>query len=226
MKRLVLLTVLTLAIGFSPCFSARAADGDDIALPNGTELLVRLTTTLSSKGSDEGDPWLGKVEQPIFAGGQETVPEDSKVHGHVTFVKPPGRATGRGELRLVADTISITDRGTFTIVAMLKKADDNNGTKLKDAEGTVEGPGKSNTSMAKEAGIGAAVGAGVGELADGGKGALYGAAIGAMAGVIHTIAKKHQGALLPPGTELTFTLNQTYLSKHVAPPKNADSSLD
>src|SRR5579862_8573521 len=98
MKRHASLTFLILVIVLSPCFSARAADGDDIALPNGTELLVRLTTTLSSKGSEEGDPWLGKVEQPIFAGGQETVPEDSKVHGHVTFVKPPGRATGRGEL--------------------------------------------------------------------------------------------------------------------------------
>jgi len=141
-------------------------------------------------------------------------------------VKPPGRATGKGEMRLVAETVSITDHGTFTIVALLKNAADNNGTKVKDAEGTVEGPGKSNTSMAKEAGIGAAVGAGVGSIADGGKGALYGAAIGAMAGVVHTMAKKHQGALLPPGTELTFVLNQTYLTKHVKPPPSADSSLE
>jgi hypothetical protein len=226
MKRGASLTVVTIAMMMAAGLLARAADGDDIALPNGTELVVRLTTTLSSKGSEEGDPWIGKVAEPIFSGGQEAVPEDSKVHGHVTFVKPPGRATGKGEMRLVAETISITDRGTFTIVALLKNAQDNNGTKVKDAEGTVEGPGKSDTSMAKEAGIGAAVGAGVGSIAHGGSGALYGAAIGAVAGVIHTMAKKHQGALLPPGTELTFVLDRTYLSKHVTPPQNADSSLD
>jgi len=226
MKRGASITVVTIAMMMAAGLLAWAGDGDDIALPNGTELVVRLTNTLSSKGSEEGDPWVGKVGQPIFAGGQEVVPEDSKVHGHVTFVKPPGRATGKGEMRLVAETISVTDRGTFTIVALLKSAQDNNGTKVKDAEGTVEGPGKSDTSVAKEAGIGAAVGAGVGSIAHGGSGALYGAAIGAMAGVVHSVAKKHQGALLPPGTELTFVLNQTYLSKHVTPPPNADSSLD
>ncbi len=205
---------------------ARAVDTDDIALPNGTQLVVKLTTTLSSKGNEEGDPWLGKVVEPVFSGGEEAIPEDCKVRGHITFVKPEGRATGRGEMRLVAETISIPDRGTFTIVALLKNADDDKGSKVKDAEGTVEGPGKSNTSMAKEAGIGAAVGAGVGEIAHGGTGALYGAAIGAMAGVVHTVAKKHQGVLLPPGTELTFVLNQTYLSKHVVVPHTDDSSSD
>ena len=226
MKRGASVTLFAFAIMTASALLSRAADTDDIALPNGTELVVRLTTTLSSKGSEEGDPWMGKVAEPIFSGGQEAVPANSKVHGHVTFVKAPGRATGRGEMRLVAETVSIADRGTFTIVAMLKNAQDNNGTKVKDAEGTVEGPGKSNTSMAKEAGIGAAVGAGVGSIAHGGSGALYGAAIGAVAGVVHSVAKKHQGALLSPGTELTFVLNQTYLSKHVTPPPNADSSLD
>jgi hypothetical protein len=226
MNRAASITVATIAIIAALGLPSWAGEGEDIALPNGTELIVRLVTTLSSKGSEEGDPWIGKVSQPIFAGGQEVVPEDSKVHGHVTFVKPQGRASGRGEMRLVAETISVTDRGTFTIVALLKNADDNNGTKVKDAEGTVEGPGKSDTSMAKEAGIGAAIGAGVGELGAGGKGALYGAAIGAMAGVIHTMAKKHQGALLPPGTELTFVLDRTYLSKHIKPPQNPDSSLE
>ncbi len=226
MKRGASLMIAAIALMTGFGVFARATDREDIALPNGTELVVRLTSTVSNKGNEEGDPWLGKVAEPIFSGGQEVVPEDSKVHGHVTFVKPAGRATGKGEMRLVAETISVTDRGTFTIVALLKKADDNNGSKVTDAEGTVEGPGKSNTSMAKEAGIGAAVGAGVGSIADGGKGALYGAAIGAVAGVVHTMAKKHQGVLLPPGTELTFTLDRTYLSKRVPPPPSADSSLD
>jgi hypothetical protein len=197
---------------------ARGADSDDISLPDGTELVVKLTNTLSTKGSEEGDPWAGKIAEPVFAGGQELLNADCTVRGHVTLVHPAGRATGRGEMRLVAETISIPDHGTYTIVAKLQKADDNNGTKLKDDEGTMQGPGKSVKSAAKEAGIGAAAGAAVGSLADGGKGALYGMAIGAMAGIVHTVAKKHQGPLLPPGTELTFVLNQTFLSKHITPP--------
>jgi hypothetical protein len=203
-----------------------AADEADIALPAGTQLNVRLTNTLSTKGSEEGDPWAGKVEDPIYVAGQEVVPVDSTVRGRVTFVKPAGRATGRGEMRLVAETISTPERGTFTIVAQLQDAQDNNGTKVKDAEGTVEGPGKSAKSAAKEAGIGAAVGAGVGTMAHGGTGALYGMAIGAMAGIIHSVAKKHQGALLPPGTELTFALDRTFLSKRITPPAHSTQSSE
>ena len=65
-------------------------------------------------------------------------------------------------MRLVAETISTPEQGTFTIVAQLKDAQDASGTKVKDDEGTVEGPGKSVKSAAKEAGIGAAGGAAVG----------------------------------------------------------------
>ncbi|MGO8786197.1 MAG: hypothetical protein ACLQVL_02275 [Terriglobia bacterium] len=224
MKRAVSFIVATIGMTLGVGLSAWAADNGDIALPAGTELVVKLTNTLSTKGSEEGDPWAGKVAEPIFAAGQEVVPANSTVRGKVTFVKAAGRATGRGEMRLVAETISTPEQGTFTIVAQLHNADDNKGTKVKDDEGTLEGPGKSVKSAAKEAGIGAAGGAAIGSIAHGGSGALYGMAIGAMAGVIHSVAKKHQGPLLPPGTELTFTLNQTFLSKRITPPPRSDAS--
>jgi hypothetical protein len=226
MKRACSLTLVTIGMTLAMGLLAWAVDDSDIALPSGTQLVVRLTNTLSNKGSEEGDPWAGKVAEPIFAGGQEVVPADSTVRGRVTFLKPAGRATGRGEMRLVAETISTPEHGTFTIVAQLQDADDNKGSKVKDAEGTIEGPGKSDKSVAKEAGIGAAAGAAVGSMAHGGSGALYGMAIGAMAGVIHSVAKKHQGVLLPPGTELTFVLDRTFLSKHITPPPRANSSSE
>jgi len=226
-KRTGLLQVAGLACALvTVCLLAPAADQGDIALPSGTQLVVKLTNTLSTKGSEEGDPWAGKVEEPLFAGGQEVVPADSTVRGHVTFLKPAGRAKGRGEMRLVAETISTPEHGTFTIVAQLKQAEDNTGSKLKDDEGTIQGPGKSAKSAAKEAGIGAAGGAAIGSIAHGGSGALYGMAIGAMAGVIHSLAKKHQGVLLPPGTEFTFVLNQTFLSTHVKPPPHPERSSE
>jgi hypothetical protein len=224
MKRSVYFTLALFGILLARAPVASAADSDEIALPNGTQLVVHLTTTLSSRGNEEGDPWLGKVSDPIFANGVEAIPAECKVRGHVTFIKPEGRTSGKGEMRVVAETISIPDRGTFTIVALLKNADDKTGSKVKDAEGTIEGPGKSTTTMAKEAGIGAAAGAGVGSIVRGGQGALYGAAIGAMAGVIHTVAKKHQGVMLPPGTEMTFVLNQTYLSLRIQMPQEDDAS--
>ena len=60
-----------------------------------------------------------------------------------------------------------------------------------------------------ETGVAAGVGAGVGAIADGGTGALYGAAIGAIVGVAHTLAKHHGDAVIPPGTDMTFTVPRT-----------------
>lgn len=226
MKRTFALTLLTIPIVLALGVVAWAAGGEDIALPAGTELVVKLTNTLSNKGSEEGDPWAGKVEEPIFAGGVQVIPPESTVRGRVTFLNPAGRAKGRGEMRLVAETVSTPEHGQFTIVARLQGVDDNKGSKLKDDEGTIEGPGKSAKNAAKEAGIGAAVGAGVGSLADGGKGALFGMAIGAIGGLAHSVAKKHQGVLLPPGTEFTFVLNQTFLTKRITPPPRSNSSSE
>ena len=192
------------------------AGEDSIPLPVGTELRVRLTTSLSTKASESGDPWEGRVIEPLFAEGREVVPANSTVAGHITYLQPAGRTTGKGEMRLVAETIS-THEGTFIIVATLENADAGKGGKLKDSEGTIEGPGKDDKSVAKEVGIGAAGGAAIGAMAHGGSGALFGAGIGVMAAAIHSMAKKHQGVVLSPGTELTFVLSRTALAKQ--PPR-------
>ena len=200
-----------LAVGLIGVNPVLAAD-DPIPLPAGTELRVRLTAALSTKVNDNGDPWVGRVIDPLFAQGREIVPADSTVEGHLTYIQPAGRATGKGEMRLVAETIS-TPEGSYIIVASLENADAGNGSKIKDNEGTIEGPGKDPKATAKDAGIGAAAGAAGGLLVHGGSGALFGAGIGVIAGVIHSVAKKHQGAVLPPGTELTFVLSRTSLAK-------------
>ena len=205
---LLLLSALILAIGPA----APAAD-DAIALPSGTELHVRLTTSLSTKTNQSGDPWVGRVIEPIFSGGREVVPADSTVDGHVTYVKEPGRVTGTGEMRVVADSITVPDEGTFAIVTSLQEAESSQGAKVKDQEGTIQGPGKDKGDTAKSAGIGAGIGATAGVIAHGGTGALYGAGIGAAAGAIRGVVKKHKGVVLPPGTEMTFVLSRTSLSK-------------
>ena len=200
------------------------ASDQNIVLRAGTELLVRLTTTLSTKANQNGDPWVGRVIEPIFAEGREVVPAGSTVDGRVTYVKEPGRATGTGQMRLVAETITTPQEGTFTIVASLENAQGAEGSKLKGEEGTIEGPGKDKKATAKEAGIDAAGGAAVGAMVHGGSGALYGAGIGAVAALVHGMAKKHKGVVLPQGTELTFVLTHTALSKQAAPPRPETSS--
>jgi hypothetical protein len=127
------------------------------------------------------------------------------VDGHVTFVKSAGRVKDKGEMRLIVDSISTPDTSKYNIVASLEEAQ---GAKVKDEEGTMQGPGKDAKTMAKDAGIGAAAGAGVGAIAHGGTGALYGMGIGAAAGLATGLLKKHKELILPQGCEMTFVISR------------------
>ncbi len=174
-------------------------------IPAWTSLQVRLTTTLNTKTNQDGDPWTGQVIEPIFAKGQEVVPGNSTVEGHVTFVKPPGRAKGRGEMRLLLDFITTSDGVRFSTAARPEEVQGAEGTKVDDKEGTIQGP-SSKKSDAKSVGIGAGVGAGVGAVTAGGKGSLYGAGIGAAAALVRGLLKRGKDLVLPQGAELTFTI--------------------
>lgn len=215
-----LIRVVSTAFLMAAMLSAAALGAEDaVTLSAGTTLRVQLTTTLSSRSSQNGDPWTGRVLEPIFARGEEVLPAGSTVEGRVTFVKEAGRVKGRGEMRLVAETITTPDaKASYTIVASLKDAQGPPGTKVKGEEGTIEGPGKDNKGTAIDAGKGAAAGAAVGAIVHGGSGALYGSAIGAAAALIRGILKHGKDATLPPGTELTFELSRSTLARKVTPP--------
>jgi type IV secretion system protein VirB10 len=186
------------------------ASEDTITLPAGKELRVELITTLSSKVNESGDLWTGKVVEPLFGKGGEIVPEGSTVDGHVTYVKGPGRVKGKGEMRLIIDSISTPDASKYDIVATLTDAE---GTKVKDEEGTMQGPGKDAKGTAIETGVGAAGGAALGAIVHGGTGALYGMGIGAAAGLAHGVLKKGKDIVLPQGTEMTFVIPRDTTAK-------------
>jgi hypothetical protein len=222
MSRILRMTFASVAMATLLPLLILAAD-DTFTLPAGTTLHVTLTTTLSSRSSEVGDPWTGRVEEPIFAKGEEIIPAGSTVKGRVTFVKTPGRAKGLAEMRLVAETISTPDHVKYAIVANLEEAQGAEGAKVTGKEGTVEGPGKSKKGQAVETGIGAGAGAAVGAIAAGGKGSLYGAGIGALVAAIHGLSKRHKDVTLPPGTELTFELTRPTTARRVSSPANSQA---
>jgi len=211
MRKWIALALASLALFAS--LSAFAAEGETITIPAGTLLEVRLMTALSTKASQEGDPFSGRIVEPIFIGGEEVLPAGSTLEGRVTYVKDPGHVKGKAEMRLLAESITTPQDVKYTIVASLQDAQGAEGVTLKDKEGTVQGPSKSKKDAAKEAGIATGVGAGVGVLAAGGKGGLYGAGIGLLASAIHSVAKRGKDVVLPMGTELTFTIDRDTKAK-------------
>jgi len=197
---------------------AISADEDTLTLPAGSTLQVRLMTTLSTRTNQQGDPFSGRVVEPIIYEGEEVVPAGSVLEGRVVYVKEPGRVKGVGEMRLVAETITTPEDVKFSLVAGLQDAQGAEGARVKDEEGTIKGSGKSTKGAAIESGVGAGAGAAVGAIGAGGSGALYGAGIGAAAGLIHTLLKKHKDIILPQGTELTFVIERTTTAKRVIKP--------
>ena len=218
MRRAIPFLALTLAAGlFSPLL-AQTAD-EKVTIPANTTIETTLTTLLSAKTSQEGDPFSAEIVEPIFSHGQEVVPAGSTLEGHVAFIKEPGRVKGKAQMRLVADRIITKDGGTeFPFTASLQDAKGAEGTKMIGQEGTIQGPGKSIKSTAKESAIDAGVGAGVGAIAAGGTGALYGLGIGAIAGVVHNIAKRHKDLILPQGTDLTFQVPREIVGRKATTP--------
>jgi hypothetical protein len=191
-------------------------------IPAGTHINVRLTTTLSTRANQVGDPFTGQTEDPIFAGGQEAVPSGSTIEGHVAYVQQPTRTKKVAEMRLVIDGITTSDGKHYVVAGGLQDKNGVDGSSAKDSEGTLQGQGKDKKQAAKDAGIGTAVGAGVGVLAAGGTGAMYGAAAGALIGALHVLGKKHKDLVLHPGTELSFVLDR---AAKPGPNTSKDSSV-
>lgn len=220
MRKLIPIVLAALSAVVFTGLATRAED--TFTLPAGSTLQVRLTTTLSTRTNQNGDPFTGKVIEPVFYSGVEVVPAGSVVEGRVTFVKEPGRVKGVGEMRLVAETITTPEDVRYTIAAGLEDAQGAEGAKVKDEEGTIKGPSSKKGDVVG-VGVGAGAGAGVGALGAGGKGALYGAGIGAAVMGIRSLFKRGKDVILPQGTELTFVINRTTIAKRIANPENPPS---
>jgi hypothetical protein len=194
-------------------------DEDFITLPAGTTLEVRLMNTLSTRASQEGDPFSGRLVESIIRKGEDVVPAGSIVEGRVTFAKEAGRIKGKAEMRLIAESLTTPQDVKYVIVAGLERARGMDGAKLKDKEGTIEGGGTSAKGGAVETGIGAGAGAAVGGIFGGsGTAALYGAGVGAAVAGIRHVLKRGKDVTLPIGTELTFVISRDSIAQKVSKP--------
>jgi hypothetical protein len=213
------MTAGLVAILLFPALSVSAEE--TLTLPAGSTLYVRLITTLSTRTNENGDPFSGKIIEPIIYDGVEVVPAGSILEGRVAFVKQPGKVKGVGEMRLVAETITTPDEVRYSISAGLEDAQGAEGAKVRGEEGTIKGPA-SKKDDAIATGVGAGVGAAAGAITAGGKGSLYGAAIGAGIMGVRSLFKRGKDIILPQGTELTFVINRTTTAKRVK--NESDSS--
>jgi len=173
-------------------------------VPAGTTLMVRLDTTLATFSNKPGDPFQGKVTQPVVVGGKTVIPVGATVEGRVTKVAEPRRISGKPTIGILPEAVILPTGERYFLDATL--VDTNiHGTDV-NSEGQFKGTGHDRRDTL-ETGGGTAGGMLIGGLVGGPVGVLVGGAIGAGSTTGHWLSK-HRSATLPAGTELTLELNR------------------
>jgi hypothetical protein len=178
---------------------------NNISLPTGTSLTVKLENNLSTSSTKTGDIFSARVTEPVLLDGKTAIPVGATVQGRVAQVSEPRRISGRPTIGILPDTLVMPDGQKFVLSASLAETNLHNGTEVND-EGQFKGKGYNGQDLTE---IGMATGGGmvIGGLAGGGKGVVIGGAIGATATVVHWLGKKKSATLLA-GTELVMELNR------------------
>ena len=159
-------------------------------LSSGEAVVIRTTSSLSTKTNQPGEEFVASLEQPLEVEGVVVVPKGARVTGRITDSDPGGRVKGVATMSLALTEITV-DGQTYPISSSQF---------LQSAKKTI-------TKDAQKVGIGAGIGAAIGAVAGGAGGALKGAGIGGGAGGGTVLATRGDPAVVPAESVITFTLS-------------------
>jgi len=185
--------------------SAAAIAQNNVSLPAGTSLKMRLDNTLSTATSKSGETFSGRVTEAVLLEGKTVIPVGTTVQGRVTQVSEPRRIAGKPTIGLFPETLVMPNGDRFLLSASLVDTSLRDGSDV-NQEGQFKGKGYKGTDLT-EIGIGTGGGMLVGGLIGGGKGVLIGGVVGATGTVAHWLSKRNS-ATLPAGTELVMELSR------------------
>ncbi|MEK7830843.1 MAG: hypothetical protein AAB401_07145 [Acidobacteriota bacterium] len=166
------------------------------SIPRGTEMKIRLESTIDTKESKDGDRFTAIVLTPSKYA-------DATIEGHVAKIEQSGKLKGKTELSLAFDRIRLRTGENIVFDAQVVEVIGEKSAKKVDEEGNIESGSKGKTTAVRTGG-GAAVGAVVGGIIGGGKGAVAGAAIGAGVGAGSTYIQGSNKVKLDAGTEIVI----------------------
>ena len=167
-----------------------------VRVPNGTELRIRLSTPISTKTGRAGDTFRATVVSP-------STYESGTVEGHIAKLNKSGRVSGKTEVALAFDTLTLPDGRQTRIDADLVKVYESENVKKVDEEGRIETGSRTRDSEVR-GGVGAAAGAIIGGILGGGKGAIIGLLLGGAAGVGTVYVEGNKDLILDQGTEMVI----------------------
>jgi hypothetical protein len=159
-------------------------------LPAGTNLVIRMIESVDSETNRVGQSFRASLDQPVMVDGQTVIPRGADAVVKLVDAKDSGKLTGRADLTLSLQSVSINGHFVDINTESIKKESASQGEKT-----------------AKVAGGTAVAGAIIGAIAGGGKGAAIGAGAGAAAGAGSQVILGGQRVRIPSETRLTFVLD-------------------
>lgn len=168
-------------------------------VPRGTQMKIRLDSTIDSSEARSGDRFKATVLTPKRYA-------DSTLEGHVTRVKQSGKLKGKTVVTLVFDRILFDEGGSDALGAEVTRIYGNESAKVGD-EGEIKSGSRGSSTTKRTAG-GAVAGAIIGGIAGGGKGAAIGAAIGGGVGAGSNYIRGTSKVKLEEGTEILIRVSR------------------
>jgi len=193
MKKLLVTTMLLASVAVAQ------------TLPAGTALKVKLANNLTTFTNKPGDPFSGRVTEPVMLGGKTVIPVGATVEGRVTKITEPRRIAGKPTIGMFPETIILPNGDRYMLNAAVVDTNLRDGSDV-NTEGQFKGSGHAGKDLT-ETGFGTGGGMLIGGLISGGKGLLVGGTIGATLTVAHWLGKR-RSAMLPAGTELTMEFSR------------------
>lgn len=159
----------------------------DVNIPAGTTLPIRITQTLDSASTQQGDSFSGTVASDVIVNGVVAIPHGAAVSGRVDAVQEA--AHFKGNSLLTIELTGLRHRG--------------NNVALTTEPYSVAGKGRGKNTALKTGG-GAAVGAILGGIFGGGKGAAIGAAAGGGVGAGSNAITRGEQVQIPSESLIRF----------------------
>ena len=162
---------------------------EQIVIPSGTPVTVRLLSSVSSATSRSGDQFDATLDEPIVVDGKTIAREGTQVTGRVVAARRSGRLSHPGYLRIALSSLTVNGKAV----------------PVQSSSVMLAGGSHKKRNLAWIGG-GAGGGALIGAIASGGTGALIGSAIGAAGGTTTAFATGKKDVGFAAERRLTFRL--------------------
>ena len=185
------------------------ANTDEIVIPAGTKVPIKLENAISTKSNQQGDPVYAQTTFPVVLNERIVIPAGTYVQGRIMQIKPAPRFKGRAEVMMHFTTLIYPSGYTVMLPGSIENAPAVDKAKVKDKEGTIRADSDKGSKAAEVAVPAAEGGAMAGGLASGSRGgALAGAGLGAAVGVGIAMFSHGNEVKLMPGTTLEVVLQR------------------